>query len=354
MSEHTPRHHRSTSTASRTRLDVRAYRRDDEADVLDLLNEALGGGPVGAWTPELFRWKHADNPFGPSFMLVAESSGRLVGLRAFMRWRFEVDGRSVSAVRAVDTATHPDYQGRGIFSRLTLEALDSLRGDVDFVFNTPNENSLPGYLKMGWRPVGKVPVSVRVLRPVRFLGGLRQPNRQPQRDRVPSFGEAVPVSEVLADGNKVARLLETTETRSSRLVTPRTLDYLRWRYGDASGLGYQAVRLLDRGLLRGLAIFRVRPRRRLWEATVSEVIAGAGDWVAARRLLSRVGRSTRVDHVACHVSPGTTLARAARLAGFLAVPFGITFVVNVLHQRLDIDPCHLRSWDLSLGDIEVF
>jgi GNAT superfamily N-acetyltransferase len=78
-----------------------------------------------------FAWKHDENPFGQSPAWVAEDdTGTLVGLRTFLRWRFRrPDGTTLSAVRAVDTATHPDWQGRGIFSRLTLSALDDLRDD---------------------------------------------------------------------------------------------------------------------------------------------------------------------------------------------------------------------------------
>lgn len=340
-------------TLSRTGVDIRPAAPEDEPRVLDLLDASLGGGAVGAWTPELFHWKHTENPFGPSFMLVAESGGRIVGLRAFMRWRFEVAGRNVSAVRAVDTATHPDHQGRGIFSRLTLEALDALRGEVDLVFNTPNEKSLPGYLKMGWRSLGKVPVSVRVLRPVRVLRRIRRLQEAGQPDSAPPVGEATRASEILT-GDAVERFLEAAQRPSSRLTTRRTPEYLRWRYGDGSGLGYRAVRLGDRGTLRGLAIFRVRPRGLLWESTVAEVITRPGDMGAARRLLQRVGRSTRVDHVACHVSRRSSLAAPARLAGFLPVPMGVTFVVNVLTDGLEVDPSVLRSWNLSLGDLEVF
>ena len=69
------------------------------------------------------------------------------------------------AVRAVDTATDPDYQGRGLFTRLTLQAIDELRAEgVDFVFNTPNDQSRPGYLKMGWQVVGTLPTHVRPTR----------------------------------------------------------------------------------------------------------------------------------------------------------------------------------------------
>src|SRR2546425_1227972 len=61
-----------------------------------------------------------------------------------------------------EPATDPAYQGRGIFSGLTLHAIDELtREGLHFIFNTPNDQSLPGYLKMGWQIVGKLPVSAR-------------------------------------------------------------------------------------------------------------------------------------------------------------------------------------------------
>ena len=54
-------------------------------------------------------------------------------------------GRSRAApARAVDTATDPEFQGRGIFTRLTLEALDALPAEgVELVFNTPNARASP-------------------------------------------------------------------------------------------------------------------------------------------------------------------------------------------------------------------
>ncbi len=72
-------------------------------------------------------------------------------------------GEVLRAVRAVDTATDPDYQGQGLFTALTMHGLDEVRADgVDFVFNTPNDQSRPGYLKMGWQTVGELPVAVRI------------------------------------------------------------------------------------------------------------------------------------------------------------------------------------------------
>src|SRR5262249_43359766 len=137
----------------------------------DLLRASLGWADDPGFD-RYFAWKHRENSFGASPSWVAVEAGRIVGFRTFLRWEFvDRQGNRARAVRAVDTATHPDAQGRGIFRRLTLHALDDLaRDDVDFVFNTPNDKSRPGYLRMGWVDVGRVGTSVRVL----GVGGARR------------------------------------------------------------------------------------------------------------------------------------------------------------------------------------
>jgi GNAT superfamily N-acetyltransferase len=331
--------------------DVRPYRREDEPRVLALLQDALGSGPVGERTPPFFRWKHEESPFGPSHMLVAEVGDRIGGLRAFMRWRFAAGGREIRAVTAVDTATHPDFQGLGIFSKLTRTALEQLRGDADLVFNTPNERSLPGYLKMGWEVVGRVPVRVRVRRPVRVGRNVRSLRASEPPRRPPPVASAEPVAAALEDDGLPA-LLDGGE--DPRMATPRDLAYLRWRYACPPGLAYHAVRVRRGGGLVGLGVFRVRPRGALWEATVAEVITGTGDVTAARQVLRGIAGSVAVDHLTCHFPVGSAAARASRTSGYLPAPGGVTFVVNPLRDDLRPDPRALDSWALTLGDVEVF
>jgi hypothetical protein len=88
---------------------------------------------------------------------VAELAGKIVGARVFLRWQFrDARGNVTEALRPVDTVTHPEARGRGIFKRLTLTGLAELHADERYlVFNTPNGNSLPGYLKMGWEEHGR-------------------------------------------------------------------------------------------------------------------------------------------------------------------------------------------------------
>ena len=101
----------------------------DRPAVLDLLSASLGWD-LASGLPAYFDWKHLDNPFGRSPAWVAvdgDNADRIVGFRTFLRWEFEDSTGIVQrAVRAVDTATHPDYQGQGIFRLLTMTAVDAM------------------------------------------------------------------------------------------------------------------------------------------------------------------------------------------------------------------------------------
>ena len=84
----------------------------DRPAILELLADSLGWDRDDAFA-DFFDWKHNRNPFGVSPAWVAVADDRIVGFRTFLRWEFEhPDGRLRHAVRAVDTATSPEYQGR--------------------------------------------------------------------------------------------------------------------------------------------------------------------------------------------------------------------------------------------------
>jgi ribosomal protein S18 acetylase RimI-like enzyme len=88
------------------------------------------------WVPDeqhqaFFLWKHRANPHGESPAWVALDGERIVGFRTFLRWPLTRGGHEVTAVRAVDSATHPELQCQGVFTRLTLHALAALRENLD-------------------------------------------------------------------------------------------------------------------------------------------------------------------------------------------------------------------------------
>src|SRR5690606_14453301 len=122
----------------------------DLPEIINLLKASLGESLIPK-SEELWNWKHISNPFGASPVLVAEDEGVICGVRVFLRWEYHQSGKVIKACRAVDTAIHPDYQGKGLFKSLTLTLIEQLKEEgVELIYNTPNSQSTPGYLKMGW------------------------------------------------------------------------------------------------------------------------------------------------------------------------------------------------------------
>lgn len=308
--------------------------------MIDLCRQSLGWRADDP-SERFFAWKHDLNPFGPSPAWVAEDEdGRLAGVRVFMRWQFSGDGGRLRAVRAVDTATRSDLQGRGIFTLLTRGALPHLQEDgVDMVFNTPNDQSRPGYLKMGWQVVGRVPVAMRP----RSLSAL--PRLRGARAAAHKWSEPTDVglsaAEAFADSEEVARLLATCAARPG-LSTDRSPEYLAWRYSFEE-LIYRVVPLGDR-LSEGVVVFRLRRRGSALEAAVVEVIGSRPG--AGRRAIGWLLRRTGADYV-LRCDDGS-----AWRSGFVPVPR----LGPVLTWRPLAEPGvpSLEDLTLALGDVELF
>jgi GNAT superfamily N-acetyltransferase len=320
-------------------VQIRPAGADDEAAVLSLLSETLG------WTIDdrhaaLFRWKHRDSPFGHSPAWVALDCDGIVGFRTFMRWRFVCSSEPIDVVRAVDTAISPRARGRGIFRALTLHGVAHLAGEgVAWSFNTPNSQSMPGYLSMGWQQVGRLPA---VFRPAGLAALPRLARARCAADlwSVPtSAGEDA--AEVLGDGGNLAGLVADRGPTGDAMCTQRTPAYLVWRYCRGP-LGYRVL-LAGSSVEDGVAVFRLRRRGPALEAVVCDVLVPGGDRRLAVKLVQKILGASKADHL---------LAVGRRPPGWAPVPGGGPLLTWRALAVAELPT--LARWDLNAGDVEVF
>jgi len=197
---------------------VREAKQEDIDAIIILLQASLGESLLKK-SAEIWNFKHIDNPFGESTVLLAEENSQILGVRAFMTWRWHLGNQVWDAYRAVDTATHPTHQGKGIFKKLTLQALDQIQQNGEcFVFNTPNDQSRPGYLKMGWQEVGKIKVA---LVPIFFYTFHFLFSKKQVKSNITTLQLETLCN--LHNQNLVAKNV---------LFTPKSAQYLKWRYEE--------------------------------------------------------------------------------------------------------------------------
>jgi GNAT superfamily N-acetyltransferase len=279
-----------------------------------------------------------------------------------MRWSYRTPaGQLFRAVRAVDTATHPAYQRRGIFSTLTRQAITDLTEEgVHFIFNTPNQRSLPGYLKLGWQVVATWPLYVKPLRPVRM--GIRRlglgAGPPPVEQFEAFFGPGLVPWPVFFDryGEATGHLVDIWESRRTQagLRTPRTLDYLQWRYGQHPHQTYGVCPYETPAGLAGFAVVRPNVRYGWQEIVVTDIFLAESSPQAGRSLLKNLAGQAKGDYLVAHFAEKTLEQTLLKQNGFFRLPRqGMTFTVRALNLPWPdiVDP---GNWDLTLGDLEVF
>ncbi|MCH7408594.1 GNAT family N-acetyltransferase [Belliella sp. DSM 111904] len=301
----------------------------DIPQIVALLKSSLGEGLIPK-SAALWKWKHEQNPFGKSLVLVAEFEGRLIGVRAFLRWTWLEDSKRIEALRAVDTAVLPEMQGLGVFSKLTKQLASKAEEDgFHFIFNTPNKKSLPGYLKLGWRNIGRVNLAI-------------QWNH--------FFPTKTQKSTAISD-EKWEKLKYIDFSNSK--VGVRTLysfAYIMWRYANNPLFRYELITDEKNYVL----IYRFKASKRLREMRIVEFLVfgdeGTIDKALLKKKLKQIQKS--VHFTSCSLTLDALDIR--KLGNFFRIPFGpkltlkpLNFDQNQLSKLKD-------QWKYSIGDFELF
>jgi N-acetylglutamate synthase-like GNAT family acetyltransferase len=329
-------------------MEIRKATSEDMPSIISLLKASLGEGlmpkSAGYW-----QWKHEQNPFGTSPVLIATEDDKIIGVRAFMRWRWLKGDQCLESIRAVDTATHPLHQGKGIFSKLTKALLDECREKGwHFVFNTPNEKSKPGYLKMGWQEAGKLPVNLRMVRPFHAIANVAFKNAETLQEKdngsVVHYLSHPGLSQLISDNRKHYH---------NRIVTDHTVDSLRWRYENVPVAQYFAAATEGQGKLFNLFFYRIKPTRIGRELRITDFyITTDQDFDAIRRLVKQKMKEHKADY-----ATSSSFSALNILKGGLSIArVKIGPIVTVRNVNLHDLHSHINfsEWSPSLGDLELF
>lgn len=333
----------------RDNFTIKAAGAADYPAIIRLFESSLGS-EGGVPSIEFWKWKHEANPFGPSPTILMYDGDALVGLRTFMYWAWEQNGEAFKSLRCVDTATHPDYRGKGIFKKLTLLLVEKSKEEnlADFIFNTPNQMSMPGYLKMGWEPAGQTNLFIKPgfrFFKKKFFG---QPSAElPVELPFYNWTEA-----------EIAPLISAYRMQHSGVLsTPYDSSYFRWRYARVPGLPYgNWLKKDESGNISAIFFFRIKETNGIRELRILDVLwadqSGLDAATGGFGEMSRHFQTEATSILKDPVLPTTFYLKN----GFLPLKkrgLHITkkrLLNEAIYQKLDPD----THWNLSAGVVELF
>jgi GNAT superfamily N-acetyltransferase len=119
-------------------------------------------------TREYLAWLYRDNPCGRVIGMDAYVEGELAAHYACIPSEIELHGVTVRSLLSLNTATHPKYQGKGLFTKLAGMTYElGLRRGYTVVYGVANANSTPGFVrKLGFQQVGSLEARIGVGRPM--------------------------------------------------------------------------------------------------------------------------------------------------------------------------------------------
>lgn len=316
----------------------------DTPEIVELLKICLGDNDNR--TNEYWEWKHNNNPFGKSFVMLAFDKDLLIGVRSFMRWEWSKKSYIYKCVRCVDTVVHPNYRRRGLFSIMTLKGLEIMKNEgVDFVFNTPNSNSLPGYLKMGWKEYGKTGLKVRINNIANSLY-YRAAKKEFDVDEIDKVHYVKNLSK-----EYLHMFLSKLITDDQVLRKNISSDYFIWRYLDVPTHKYGVfIDSQDRFLI----FFRLNKKRKIRELRICDIIVKSLDEKAIKKAIKLLMNQYYVDLATLTGDNDFTFKSLANKVGFVSVGNrGLTMVLREVNTPID-KFLNRDCWGYTSGDIELF
>jgi GNAT superfamily N-acetyltransferase len=314
--------------------------------------------------PEGFdRWRYLTPPSGICPVALAVDGDRLAGAYTLWPTPLRIAGEKVLGAQSMDTMTHPDYQGRGVFTTLANACYEiaAARGYMA-MYGFPNPLSYPGFVrKLGWSHTGDIMHWIRpikpshhpkiptILGPIADLGAAALPTGRIGRFEIQS---GTPAAEDLQS------LLSLWEKHHSSCGVDRSLAWLRWRYSTEAENNYRWVTAWWQGEIVAAGVWGVQSD--VWGAVAdnrAHLVELLGeDPRALSAVLAGIIREASAFgavllETVCNVERIEKVLRRAAFYRHRNAPFIVRSLgdANLKSDILDHD-----SWGLMGGDVDTF
>lgn len=317
---------------------VRLATSSDKDEILELLNEGFKNQQKTASKgrdDDFWNWKYLDSAFGEAVLHVIEQDNEILAFGTLWPFEFNYKGQLLRAFQPCDTIVSKKARGKGLFRKLN-EARKQYAKNVnaDFIFNFPNENSLPGYLKMGWSFVDKLTWQVKVLKPLQVLKNSKS-NAQSVRIEVQE--------KYLLDINQIQKALTNNVESKNLFELNTTCPYYEYRYKNHPSRDYGLIEYVENGET-AIAIFTLMQKKELKEMVVMEVIASKKTYLGLINKVVKEAKFMGIGYIAM-VNQQNQTQHNMILKGFIPKK-NKNFVCLPLKENLSEKLLQIENWNL--------
>lgn len=133
-------------------MEIKSYKPGDEIKIIELFEQSFGK----KMSLEYWKWRFLENPFTSNvFIDLMWDNDLLVGHYAVSPMEMILEDKKILTALSMTTMTHPQYAGKGIFSKLAENLYKRLTEEgYVMVWGFPNNNSHYGFNKnLNWKDI---------------------------------------------------------------------------------------------------------------------------------------------------------------------------------------------------------
>lgn len=278
-------------------------------------------------------WRYLDNPYGEILACVAVDDGKLVANYSASPIELLRGGERVKVAQSLNTMTHPDYAGGGLFVKLANQVYDHLKANgYQMILGFPNNLSNRTFVrKLGWHDICVVPTLMLELAKMRMKPAPELPIREDDGFELDYSG---------AD-------------YGDRITIYRSQAYLRWRFAQHPNVKYHTLAVSADGVrASSRATFKTfRDRVNL----VDFYFADEKEMHALMKAVAAFAREQGKDYITLWADLGSWEHLALESYGAaLAAPLAY-FGANVFGGDYPASPYYgERAWHLAMCDDNVY
>ncbi|REL24734.1 GNAT family N-acetyltransferase [Rhodohalobacter sp. SW132] len=264
---------------------------EDKKMILDLLNKVFSSQQrsENLRDDRYWKWKFIDSVFGDSILTVADVNGEIVGFDHLWPWEFCYGDQIVKAVQPCDAVVDEKYRGKGLFKRMRNFGLaQAEKKGIQFAFNFPNMNSLPGNRSIGAKYLGKITWWVKILHPLNIVMGAVSDKKSKALD-MPDHYTLKP--------DFLDELALSTRTEINSIQIHRKKRFHHWRYLEHPTRSYGMIRVKVKKKSTAI-IFTVNQKGSTREMVVVDIVGDNIQKSEIVKYIVKAGRDVKADFIA--------------------------------------------------------
>ena len=327
-----------------SRFTLRRYENGDEWAIVALLKAAFG-----KWhTLNYWRWMYQKNPAGKPIIWVAQHGKTIIGHHAIIPVRMKTARANMMGSQGVNAATHPSYQGRGVFSSIVARChRDAGNHNLPLTFGFSKKRIEPILKKYARRVhIGSMVSMVKVLNWKPLLARY-VPCDALLRTANSSFRKTTRLKSVSPRGKenleieRISRFDERINRfwnaiwRNFQIIVIRDQEYLNWRYPDNPEGNYVIYVASKNKRILGYCVLKEDHREDMTVGLIVDILGFQnGKKVVSCLIQTAVEhfQKRNVDLVVCMMSEKNPYEAAFMKAGFIESPFrrmALTCTINL-------------------------